>query len=446
MKTHPSFHLFTAWLAISPSLVVFADADNAPESYLEESKERQEPQKDLLHSNTEAQKDTDRSYESFTGKISRNKVRMRLQPSLEAAILKELPRDTLISVVGESDEFYAVLPLKETKAYIFRTLVLENVVEGSRVNVRLEPAIEAPVIAQLNSGDKVDGVVSALNSKWLEITPPESTRFYICKEYVEKIGPSSMITDLEKRGEKVSQLLKTAYLQGRKELQKGYSEVDWDSIAAGYNDIIANYADFPSQVSKAKELLATMQENYLQKKVAYLEDKVKASPSSLKERAHSIASISSGAIEEPMALPSYETIQMISEQAPAQVKNEEDEWNALFDPSSMNSKMAFWIAAEKALFDAWSESQSDASAYNFYQQQALEQIPLHGIIEPYARAVRNKPGDYILVNQSNNLPIAYLYSTKVNLQEKIGQKVSLEAISRPNNNFAFPAYYIIAID
>ncbi|MGZ3733102.1 MAG: SH3 domain-containing protein, partial [Parachlamydiaceae bacterium] len=104
------------------------------------------------------------SIEPFTGKITRNKVRMRLQPSLDALILRELSKDDLLSVVGESNEFYAILPPKDTKAYIFRTYVLDDIVEGSRVNVRLEPAIEAPVIAQLNSGDKVEGIISPLSS------------------------------------------------------------------------------------------------------------------------------------------------------------------------------------------------------------------------------------------------------------------------------------------
>lgn len=136
--------------------------------------------------------------ESFTGKITRNKVRMRLQPSLDAPILSEFSRDDLLNVVGEAGEFYVILPPKETRAYIFRTFVLDGTVEGNRVNIRLEPALEAPVIAQLNSGDPIDGVVSPLSSKWLEISPPASTRFYVCKEYVEKIGTASMMQQMKK--------------------------------------------------------------------------------------------------------------------------------------------------------------------------------------------------------------------------------------------------------
>jgi hypothetical protein len=41
------------------------------------------------------------------------------------------------------------------------------------------------------------------------------------------------------------------------------------------------------------------------------------------------------------------------------------------------------------------------------------------------------------------LPIAYLYSTQVDLQGKVGQAVTLQAAPRPNHHFAFPAYFVL---
>jgi hypothetical protein len=82
----------------------------------------------------------------------------------------------------------------------------------------------------------------------------------------------------------------------------------------------------------------------------------------------------------------------------------------------------------------------------FYRQQARDAVSLHGIIEPYNRVIRNKPGDFVLVNQANHLPIAYLYSTQVNLQAKVGQAVSIQAIQRDNHNFAFPAFFVLSVE
>jgi hypothetical protein len=58
--------------------------------------------------------------------------------------------------------------------------------------------------------------------------------------------------------------------------------------------------------------------------------------------------------------------------------------------------------------------------------------------------VKNKPGDFILRNK--DIPVGYVYSTIVNLQSLVGKNVRLIAAPRPNNNFAFKAYYVLAAE
>lgn len=386
---------------------------------------------------------SNKTIEPFTGKVTRNKVRMRLQPSLDAPILRELNRDDLLSVMEEYDEFYAVLPPKELKAYIFRTFVLDDIVEGSKVNVRLEPALEAPIIAQLQQGERVEGSVSALNSKWLEITPPESTRFYVCKEYVEKVGPVEMIEQLEKRLGEANTLINSARIASESELQKPYKEIDLDIIIAHLNKIVKQYGDFPSHVASAKELLNNIQSEYLEKKIAYLESKAGE---------ESLAS---------QTLPLFSNIE--KESSPIKEKEEldvtkaapqEDEpyqklivdWHSLFDSSLMPDKMAQWIPYEKALYERWKRPNTYASIEEFYRQQLNDTVSLQGIMEMYPHPIKNKPGDYILVDPGTRLPIAYLYSTRVNLNDYIQQEVIVHGLRRDNRNFAFPAYYVISVE
>src|SRR5262249_24708062 len=85
-------------------------------------------------------------FKPFTEKIVRNKVRLRLQPNLESKILREFNKGDLLIVMADKGDFYAVKPPVDFKGFIFRTFVLDNVVEGNRVNVRLEPDLEAIVI------------------------------------------------------------------------------------------------------------------------------------------------------------------------------------------------------------------------------------------------------------------------------------------------------------
>lgn len=403
----------------------------------------------------------DEPLEPFTGKIVRNKVRMRLQPSLEAPILRELSRDDLLIVVGEADEFYAVAPPKDVKAYIFRTFILDNTIEGDRVNVRLEPALEAPVIAQLNRGDHVDGVISTLNAKWLEIAPPESTHFYVCKEYVEKVGSPAMMAELEQRRREVNDLLHSTYLQSQAEMQKNYPDINLDKAIFGYHTIIKQYTDFSDQVARAKELLSELQDAYLQKKIAFLERKASSAEAQLaattkqtQQQQPAKPQYVPPPAQQPMPIP--QSIEMEVEVMPGpeilaseQPYNFEDfDWNSLFDSSSMTGKMATWIPVEKRLYDIWASHQhkNQATPQAFYLQQLNETVVLSGILEPYARVVKNKPGDYIMVSQASKSPIAYLYSTKVNMQDRVGHEVTVHAIKRNNNNFAFPAYFVVGIE
>ena len=82
----------------------------------------------------------------------------------------------------------------------------------------------------------------------------------------------------------------------------------------------------------------------------------------------------------------------------------------------------------------------------FYAEQLDNSLQLRGKIQPYRRVVKNKPGNFVLMDQQDDIPIAFLYSTKVNLDRQIGKTVTLRAAPRPNNNFAFPAYFILSVD
>ncbi len=366
----------------------------------------------------------------FTGRISKNKVRMRVQPNLDAKILKELSKDELIVVIGETEDFYAIQPPQDTKGYIFRTFVLDNVIEGNRVNVRLEPELESPIIAQLSTGDRVDGTISPLNSKWIEITPPSSVRFYIAKEYVEKIGDSNMMARIQQRRTEVNSLLSTAYSMSQAELQKPFPEMNLNSAISTYNKVIHQFGDFPEQVARAKELLSSLQEKYLQSKIAYLESRAQILDEIVQKGGPENQPSSQEVIPAPAAAP-VEHYFTNAETTP---------------PRTPMAKSSPWNGVEEKLLTQWLAENPERTSDEYYEDQHSKTITLKGVVEYYNRNIKNKPGDYLLINTSTNLPTAYLYSTQVNLQDLVGHDVTLKAVPRPNNNFAFPAYLIISHD
>lgn len=377
-------------------------------------------------------------FSSFTGKITRNKVRLRLQPNLDGQILKELSKDDLLVVLGEEEEFYAVAPPRGTKSYIYRTYVLDNTVEGSRINVRLEPDTESPVIAQLNTGDKVDGVISPLNSKWLEITPPASARFFVCKEYIENVGDAKMISTIEKRQEEVNTLLSAANLISQAELAKPFEQTHIETALSHLNKIIQQFPDFPHQTARAKELLTRIQNEYAQKKIAYLEARTAHF-----EKAAQYAPAQSLANDQTQTLV---LSQADSHSHPAPALKKAPDWNQSFDDGTKTPKMLAWVPVERDLYETWSLQHDIGTLNNYYTEQNDEALIVRGLIEPYYRAIRNKPGDYILVSKATNLPIAYLYSIHVDLEELIGKEVTMRVSPRPNNHFAFPAYFVLALE
>jgi len=381
------------------------------------------------------------SFQSYTGRVLKNRVRMRLQPTLDSPIIQELEEGELMVVVGETEEFLAVIPPKGTKAFISRRFVLDGVVEGDHVNVRLDSTLESPVIAQLNTGDRIEGDVSSLNSKWLEINVPESVLFYVSNDYLEKVGDPSYLASQDARRDEVNRLLSSTYMVSQAELQKPFNEIDLEPVFAKFAKIIKSYSDFPDQVGRARELMTQTQDKYLQKKVAYLEARARnegeGGPMSQEELTQEIE-------EQQARIQTLENqIEQASSDAPAYSY---EEWAWENNPSGVEDRIIAWIPVEKELYEEWLIDHEGASFEAFYQDEEERSVLLSGILQLYNQSIRNKPGDYVLLHRVTKLPIAYLYTTRFNLESSVGRDVTLRASVRPNHNFAYPAYFVLSLE
>ena len=365
------------------------------------------------------------AFKAFTGKVVSNKVRIRVKPDLESHILRQANKNDLLLVVGEVGDFYAVEPSKGTKAFVFRSYVLDDIVEANRVNVRLEPHVDAPIIGQLQAGDKIQGQICPLNRKWLEIAPPKETRFFIAKEYIAQVGGPDYLALMENRKAEVEKLLNSAFLSAEAECKKPYEEMHPQPASMEqFQTILRNFLDFPEAVSQAKEGIALLKETYLNKKIAYLEETAELSPT---------------AKEELIAKHKAENRDLLSE-----VLVDPKLWDKRQMKREMTDAMRFWDAVEESLYLSWSTFHSGKKLEDFYMEQKANATVLIGTIESYAHDIKEKPGDYIL--RKGDVPIAYLYSTHVDIEKYLGKTVSLLASPRPNNHFAFPAYFVLNID
>lgn len=354
------------------------------------------------------------NFKTFTGKVTGNKVRMRTGPDLDSHIIKQLNKNELVLVMKNSGDFWAIKPSSKNKAYVFRSYIIDNTVEADRVNIRLQPNLDSPIIGQLKSKDTVDGIICPNNKKWLEISPPDDTYFYIAKEYITFAGNIDLYVKTQIRKTEVEKLLNSAYFITQAECKKPFDEMYPDEAIEKFDEIIKHYPDFATHVNQAKEGLALLQDNFLQKKIAYLEAKANISQIENDEIYRAMANIN---------LPKS---------------------GKKYSNQQITAKAKFWNSVENSLFSTWTTFHPEKRIKDFYKEQEINSTTLIGVLESYTQSIKNKPGDFLV--KGDNISAAYLYSTKVNLDDYVGKKVRLKVSPRPNNNFAFPAYFVNSIE
>jgi len=348
-------------------------------------------------------------FKAFTGKIIGSNVRMRTSGDLDSHIITELSKDEYVVVTGEKGDFYTVEAPADLKAYIFRGFIIDDTVEGDRVNVRLSPDRDAPIIGHYSTGHSIAGNICDDNNKWMEIDAPENTQFFIAKEYVEYAGKPELKIVQDKRKSTVTQLLESTSLLSQSEMRKAFHEIDIERVSHNYSTIINDYSDFPTFVTSAKKELRSIQEDYLHRKISFLEAKA-----SNMGKSQEI----SGNIYE-VAYHSEDVL-------------------------SPTDRMKIWEPIEEAMYLSWSSMHHAKTMDDFYTDQKLKSKAVSGILESYREPVKNKPGNFVV--KDRDITVAYVYSTHVNLEDFVGKRVNLIVSSRPNNSFAFPAYYVLEVE
>jgi hypothetical protein len=344
-----------------------------------------------------------KNLESFTGKVTCSRLRVRLQPSLEGVILEELNQNDMVVATDQVDDFYAIKPDPTRKGYIYRAYVLDNVVEANNVNVRLGPDTHTPILCQMSQGDHVCGTVCPENNKWLVVELPETIRFYVAKDYIVNVGDPGLFKRTQARKQQVAARLDAVDKSIQEELAKSFDDVQLVSYVNDLKTVVAQNQDLPELAGRAQALLKSTQEQYLQLSLG------RTLPAAKEEAADSKAIA--------MAIP--ETLQR-----PVSVSLEQQEEGFV----------------EQAL-----RSGQITNKQAFYSEALKNAQEIVGQLVPYDRPVKNRPGDFMLVDGKTKVPVAYLYSCTIDLRPFAGQVVRLAVSPRPNHHFALPAYAVLEV-
>jgi uncharacterized protein YgiM (DUF1202 family) len=355
------------------------------------------------------------SFQKFTGKVLGNKVRVRTKADLDSNIITQLNKDDLVLVISDEDDFWAIKPSDKIKLYIFRSYILDNVVEASRVNIRLAPNVEAPIVGQLKAGDKIVGKICDENHKWLEIEPTDNTYFFISKEFVSYAGSPDYYTTMYQRKNQATNLLDQAYTVCQEESKMQFESMSAKSVIALLEKIINEYSEFSNHVYEAKKLLISFRENYLEKKQAYIEEK----------------SLDASQIKDDTLFPIVKI-------------NEPPKSKKIISTTNSKDSNQFWNVIENSLYESWTAFNNNKNIDDFYKEQNADAISLNGMILHYDHKIQNLPGNFLLKSK-DNITLGFLYSTKFDLSKYNGKNVKVLASPRPNNNFAYPAYFVLDI-
>jgi len=373
-------------------------------------------------------------FKAFTGKVVGNNVRLRLSSELDSPIIKELVKGDLLVVTGEKNDFYAVEPPQEMHAFIFRSLVLDGVIEGNRVNVRLQPDLESPIVGHLSAGDKVEGKIAENHPKWLEIPVPGKTRFYVAKEYVDYAGGAELKAVRDRKKVELSKHIEKTESFTQTEMVKPFNEIDFEKVAHNYQVVSSEYKEFPEAMEKAKAKLVEMQDLYLQKKLAYLESKAN-------QISKEIARRESKPNEEPTAIKARPVVQAQPVLSAKEVLQQQQKETTSSLPPIANPS---WDPIEENLYLSWAMSHRNKSIEDFYNDQKARSFKVTGVLEAYVDPVRNKPGDFII--RDRDCPVGYAYSTLLDLKPFVGKPMTFQVSNRTNNHFAFPAYFVLSVE
>jgi len=380
---------------------------------------------------------------AFTGATVREKVRLRLQPDLNAKVVKDLGRGELLLIVGEDNSFYRVKPDFDQRAYVYAKYVNDGKISGERVNVRLQPDLESPILIQMATGDQVVATAPA-SGNWLEITIPDSVVFYVAKEYVEKVGDANYLSNLRKEERELRHQTELATSMGKMELQKPFETIDLTAPRQAFKRALNLSGNKSDKRAHVEQLLQDMEHAYAEKREAHLSS-IPPKPISAPVPGNSAAGASLTLEQE---LNAYHTkINKLDEKLNSPTADK-DVALQRETTQSMGETLDRWAPVEGAYLVSWADRKglNQASFDEFYAEQRQNSRTLQGIIQPYSGQVKNRPGDFILVATDTRKPLAYLYSTQVNLANSAGKQVTLIGIPRNNNQFAYPAYFVLSLE
>ncbi len=135
--------------------------------------------------------------------VERLNVRMFPKSDQQSIITTVLGQGEKVTIVGEKDDFYQILPPRGSTAWVFGRNVKRDGASGvataSDVPVRLDSRVNADVVATLKQGEAVKVVAEHMG--WFKIEAPAAVKYFVGKKYVKAGAPIDVAPPVDRKDE-----------------------------------------------------------------------------------------------------------------------------------------------------------------------------------------------------------------------------------------------------
>jgi len=192
----------------------------------------------------------------FEGDVTVERLNVRMFPRGDAnsIITSVLGLGDKVTVVAEKDEYYQILPPKNSTVFVTAKNIKRDGDKGTAtlndVPVRLDSRVNADVLCTLKENEPVK--VLGEHMGWLKIEAPSSVKYYVGKKYVHlgaevvpvaspalpkdsgrKAAPAATGTDAEALG-LINKAKRELDRQDQLVAEKKFDEIDLSSVVADY--------------------------------------------------------------------------------------------------------------------------------------------------------------------------------------------------------------------
>lgn len=224
----------------------------------------------------------------FEAEVSAERLNVRLFPKTDqtSVIVSVLSAGEKVTVVGEREDFFQILPVRGCTAWIFGRNVQregdKGVVTADDVPVRMDSRVNADVLCTLKQGDTVK--ILSEHMGWYKIEAPAQVKYYVGKKYVrpgKELAPVAAVAGADEAAprkgsearvpaaggdadarQKLAQADQLLEEQRRRIDAQNLDEVDFGGVVAAYEGALAA-AQSPALRAEAERGLKRYKELHL---------------------------------------------------------------------------------------------------------------------------------------------------------------------------------------